>query len=186
MSISIELQIKDYFYSDPKDRLACYKALASHITTVDSVILILDWGADSTRMIEDAWDAAVDLLSEVDDVLTQVIHSKELTKWKSGGFRLEVRMQRLITILAEALAVAIKIHPYKRLVAILDCFYELNNYSSYEHAKNKAVIVAAIIRAIEVSDLNSFKDFLVIPLAIEAEAEKRIDALRQLITTDRP
>lgn len=183
MHANIEIQIKDYFYSNPSDRLAYYKYLGAQLIAVDSVILVLDWGADSA--VEDSWGGAVDLLSEAGEVLLQIVESKELAQWKSGGFCLEVRLHRAIAMLAEGIAVAGKIPAHLRLAGTLSCWTEFNKYSSHERDKHKTKIVSAIIRAIEISDLNDLKDYLV-PLLVDSRAGDCLDALSKLMSFSAP
>lgn len=183
---NVEIQIKDYFYRQPIDRLRCYKSLAAQIVTVDSVILVLDWGADDgTRTIEDAWAGAVDLLSEVDDVLLQVLESEEFAQWRRGGFSSDVRQHRAIAMLTEGIAVASRIPTHLRLVGVIKCWSEFKqcNRGHYIHEqdKNKAKVVSAIIRAIEISDLNDLKDYLV-PLLIESKVDEQLDAFSKLVS----
>lgn len=127
-----ELLIKDYFLASHADRPALCESVASHITTVDEVILVLDWGVTKT---EDYYDAAVDLLGQCGEILIEAITSEPIANLLE---RDAITYENELEILITGIALANRIPASKRLEVIASL-----------NPSSRRMVKAAIIDALE-------------------------------------
>jgi hypothetical protein len=109
---STKLLIKDYFLSAPADRPAQCESVASHIVTVDDVVLVLDWGATKT---EDYYDSATDLLGQCNEIIIQAITSQYIANLLEQNV---IAYENKLEILITGISLADRIPALKRLEAI--------------------------------------------------------------------
>ena len=93
------IQIKDYFQSHPNNRKALAKNVAKYITSIDTVLEVLDLG--TSRKIREGFDATVMLLAECGNVIISTLnHLAEPSPDNQDLSVLERKWEILITSIA--------------------------------------------------------------------------------------
>jgi hypothetical protein len=91
--------IKDYFQEHPNKRKALAQNVAKHITSVNVVLEVLDWG--TSRKIREGFDATVMLLAECGNIIISTVnHLPEPSPDNKNLNILERKWEILITSIA--------------------------------------------------------------------------------------
>lgn len=146
-----ELLIKDYFLAAPADRPAQCEFVASYITTVDNVILVLDWGAYSTSAVNEAYESAFDLLIRCGKLLIETPDSPRLNQW-----RWNVHFKKMLQLLMTGISFSPKIQPNDKLEAIVKILPLFNN--RYWDSEIKLNVVKALLNLAYEVELNDLKN----------------------------
>lgn len=118
--IDPDLLIREYFLSSSTQRAKSRKRIARSVSSLKSVLAVLSWGISGKA--SDAYDGAVDLLAEVDNVDLLIATSKylEATSELSGNSSKSHFLESLWEILIKAIACAYQIPVEQRFKLILN------------------------------------------------------------------
>lgn len=167
-----ELLIKDYFLAAPADRPAQRKSVASHITTVDNVILVLDWGAYSTSAVNEAYESAFDLLIRCGKLLIETPDSPRLNQW-----RWTVHFEKMLQLLMTGISFLPKIHPNDKLEAIIKILPLFG--SRYCDSEIKLNVVKALLNLAYEVELDELKNHVYNFLSANFRLFKYDEPIRQ-------
>ncbi|MEA5618760.1 hypothetical protein VB711_13060 [Cronbergia sp. UHCC 0137] len=122
--IGLIRQIKNYFQEHPNKRKSLSTSIAKHITSIDTVLKVLDWG--TSRKIREAFDATVMLLAECGNVIISTLN--RLPKIESDNKDLLI-LEKKWEILITSIACASNIPAQKRFDAIVELIPDSNRRS---------------------------------------------------------
>lgn len=122
-----EILIKDYFLAAPADRPAQCEFVASHITSVVNVILVLDWGAYRASNTKNAYESAVDLLIKCAELLTKTPNDPELNQWQHN-----IRFKIMLELLIKSISLCPDIKSNEKLETILKILPRFDRYCGDE------------------------------------------------------
>lgn len=141
--------IENYFQEHPNKRKALAKHVAKHITSIDTVLKVLDWG--TSRKIREGFDATVMLLAECGNVIISTLNHLQKTSTDDKDlFVLEKKWEILIT----SIACASNIPAQKRFNAIVKLIPDSNRRSV------KTAIIDALVIMEDEIDAESIKSQL--------------------------
>ncbi len=145
-----ELLIKDYFLAAPADRPAQCKFVASHITTIDNVMLVLDWGAYNASKINKVYESAVDLLTKSGKLLIEIPDNPILNQWRSN-----IHFLKMLELLIHSISFSPEIKPNKKLETIIRILPLFNRRCGSEIKLN---IVKSLLNLAYEVELNKLKN----------------------------
>lgn len=145
------LLIKEYFITVPSLRAKRRKFTSQHINSIEAVLQVLEWG--NKRGVQEAYDGAIDLLSECGEVLLKVANTNAIDNFSDDKNILAI--EEKWEVLIKGIACAYKIKPEQRLDTITKLIPQ----------HNRRLVKAAIIDALTILQNEIFQDEIEIHLA---------------------
>jgi len=134
--------IENYFRSGFQERISSRRRVALRLKSFDSVFLVLEWSQRGD--VDDAYDAAVDLLAECEEVLIGALQYLYLEYPREGRdrARLEIKLDVLISGLARASRLSCESR-LRAITALMGCESRIvktaiiDAIAKLEHKRNK-------------------------------------------------
>ncbi|MCL1470774.1 hypothetical protein [Argonema antarcticum] len=155
--------IKEYFLTEPSLRAKRRKLTAQHINSIELVLEVLEWS--NKRGVQEAYDGAIDLLSECGQILLKVANTNARGNFSDDKDVLDLEAKW--EVLIKGIACAYKIKPEQRF----------NTITKLIPQQNRRLVKAAIIDALTILQNEISQDKIEIHLAYFAsdnESDKYI------------
>lgn len=149
VSVRFKHPLKDYFQTHPNNRKALAKNVAQYITSIDTVLEVLDLG--TSRKIREGFDSTVMLLAECGNIIISTLnHLPEPSPDNKDLSVLERKWEILIT----SIACTSNIPAHKRFDSIIKLIPDSNRRSV------KTAIIDALLIMEDEIDVQAIKSQL--------------------------